>query len=101
MYSREMGGIKSDGQLYGIRPEELTAETVRRAPHEEMPPPPPPPCEHQEKEKEKKGLLNLSFLHDLKTEDLLLLAIGFLLLTDNGDDNNDLLILLVGLLLLL
>ena len=94
-----MGGVKSDGQLYGMRPEELTAETVRRAPHEEMPPPPPPPCSNGEKEK--KGLLNLSFLHDLKTEDLLLLAIGFLLLTDSGDDNNDLLILLVGLLLLL
>lgn len=100
MYSREMGGIRSDGQLYGMRPEELTAETVRRPPHEEPSPPPPPPPSPP-KEKEKKGLLDLSFLHDIKTEDLLLLAIGFLLLTDSGDDNNDLLILLVGLLLLL
>ncbi len=96
MYSRDMGGIKSDGQLYGMRPEELTAETVRNVPHDEPPSPPPEP-----REQEKKGLLNLSFLHDLKLEDLLLLAIGFLLLTDSGEDNNDLLILLVGLLLLL
>ncbi len=98
MYSRDMGGIRSDGQLYGMRPEELTAETVRRPPHDEPPPPPPPP---EPREKEKKGLLDLSFLHDLKIEDLLLLAIGFLLLTDNCEENNDLLILLVGLLLLL
>ncbi|MBQ3153681.1 MAG: hypothetical protein IJB88_00475 [Clostridia bacterium] len=96
MYSRDMGGIRSDGQLYGVRPEELTAETVRRPPHDEPPLPPPEP-----REKEKKGLLDLSFLHDLKIEDLLLLAIGFLLLTDNCEENNDLLILLVGLLLLL
>lgn len=99
MYSREMGGIKSDGQLYGMRPEELTAETVHRPLHDNAPPPPPPSCEPHAQEK--KGLLNLSFLQDIKLEDLLLLAIGFLLLTDCDGDNNDLLILLVGLLLLL
>lgn len=98
MYSRDMGGIRSDGQLYGMRPEELTAETVRK-PHDEPSPPPPPPPEPRAREK--KGLLDLSFLHDLKIEDLLLLAIGFLLLTDDCEENNDLLILLVGLLLLL
>ena len=96
MYSRDMGGIRSDGQLYGMRPEELTAETVRRTPHDEPPPPPP-----ETEKREKKGLLDLSFLHDIKIEDLLLLAIGFLLLTDDCEENNDLLILLVGLLLLL
>lgn len=106
MYSREMGGIRSDGQLYGMRPEELTAEiqraedrhseTMREHPREEAPPPPPPPPAPK-----RKGLLDLSFLHDLKIEDLLLLAIGFLLLTDNGEENNDLLIILIALLLLL
>lgn len=93
MYSREMGGIRSDGQLYtmGHPP---AAETYREKPPaaEECPPPAPV---------EKKGFLDLSFLRDIKLEDLLLLAIGFLLLTGNGEDNNDLLILLVGLLLLL
>jgi hypothetical protein len=95
MYSREMGGIRSDGQLYsmGYGEEE----------HHEMPAPPPqppPPCPPPAPAP-KKGFLNLSFLQDLKLEDLLLLAIGFLLLTGEGDGNNDLLILLIGLLLLL
>lgn len=93
MYSREMGGIRSDGQLYAMgHPPE--AETYREQP------PAGEVCPAPEPEK-KKGLLDLSFLHDIKLEDLLLLAIGFLLLTGNGEENNDLLILLVGLLLLL
>ncbi len=93
MYSREMGGIRSDGQLYtmGHPPE---TETFREEP------PVRETCSVPEAPK-KKGLLDLSFLQNLKLEDLLLLAIGFLLLTGNGEDNNDLLILLVGLLLLL
>lgn len=98
MYSREMGGIKSDGQLYGMQ---------HAAPIPEREPDPPPyqevfreqpPCKEESK---RKGLLDLSFLHDLKIEDLLLIAIGFLLLTDSDGENNDLLILLVGLLLLM
>lgn len=95
MYSREMGGIKSDGQLYGMnRPtpvpeqEEPAAETFREQ----------PPCKDEPK---RKGLLDLSFLHNLKIEDLLLIAIGFLLLTDGDGENNDLLIILVALLLLM
>ncbi|MBQ9793375.1 MAG: hypothetical protein IKK06_06175 [Clostridia bacterium] len=95
MYSREMGGIQSDGQLYGMnRPapvperEEPAAETFREQ----------KPCKDEPK---RKGLLDLSFLHDLKIEDLLLIAIGFLLLTDGDGENNDLLIILVALLLLM
>ncbi len=104
MYSREMGGIKSDGQLYGMnRPApspERTAEPaheVFREPFREVFPE-QPPCKEEPK---RKGLLDLSFLHDLKIEDLLLIAIGFLLLTDGDGENNDLLILLVALLLLM
>ncbi len=99
MYSREMGGIKSDGQLYGMnRPtpvperEEPAQETFRGKFPE------PPPCKE---ERGRKGLLDLSFLHDLKIEDLLLIAIGFLILTDSDGENNDLLIILVALLLLM
>ena len=95
MYSREMGGIKSDGQLYGMNHpisvperEEPAAETFREQ----------TPCRDEPK---RKGLLDLSFLHDLKIEDLLLIAIGFLLLTDGDGENNDLLIILVALLLLM
>ena len=95
MYSREMGGIQSDGQLYGMNRsapvperEEPAAETFREQ----------KPCKDEPK---RKGLLDLSFLHDLKIEDLLLIAIGFLLLTDGDGEHNDLLIILVALLLLM
>ena len=95
MYSREMGGIRSDGQLYSMGHFE---EEYREMPS--APPQPPPPCAPPAPAP-RKGLLDLSFLQEIKLEDLLLLAIGFLLLMGDGDGNNDLLILLVGLLLLL
>ena len=111
-YSREMGGIRSDGQLYELQrrmqqdppqpppQEQMTQEQVR----EQIPEDPaqetmaqhaPPP-----KAPDRGGILNLSFLRDLKLDDLLLLAIAFLLLTDSGQERNDLLFLLIGLLLL-
>ena len=106
-YSREMGGIRSDGQLYELQrrmqqeppqpPQEPVGERVEEPAQETMarPAPPPPP-----KAPDRGGFLNLSFLRDLKMDDLLLLAIGFLLLTDSGQERNDLLFLLIGLLLL-
>lgn len=128
MYSREMGGIRSDGQLYGMQQElqqGLLREQVPSEPIQQQsesygatataaPPREEPAAEETFAPRQEScaspsrggsrsgGLLNLSFLHDLKTEDLLLMAIAFLLFTDGGDgQNNDLLILLVGLLLLL
>lgn len=104
-YSREMGGIRSDGQLYELQrrmqqePSQQPPQVqAREEPVQETmahPAPPPPP-----KEPDRGGFLNLSFLRDLKMDDLLLLAIGFLLLTDSGQERNDLLFLLIGLLLL-
>lgn len=104
-YSREMGGIRSDGQLYELQrrmqqepSQQPPQEQAREEPVQETmahPAPPPPP-----KEPDRGGFLNLSFLRDLKMDDLLLLAIGFLLLTDSGQERNDLLFLLIGLLLL-
>lgn len=108
-YSREMGGIRSDGQLYELQrrmqqeppqppQEQMQAHEVHEEPAQETmshSAPPPPP-----KEPDRGGLLNLSFLRDLKMDDLLLLAIGFLLFTDSGQERNDLLFLLIGLLLL-
>lgn len=104
-YSREMGGIRSDGQLYELQrrmqqepsqsleePPQVHEEPVQEAMAHAVPPPPKPP--------EKGGLLNVSFLRDLKMDDLLLLAIAFLLFTDSGQERNDLLFLLIGLLLL-
>ena len=104
-YSREMGGIRSDGQLYELQ-RQMQRETPAQAPpqgesaqaepaQETMaslsPPPQPAPAG---------GFLGLSFLRDLKLDDLLLLAIGFLLLTDGKQERNDLFFLLIGLLLL-
>lgn len=104
-YSREMGGIRSDGQLYELQrrmqqepSQQPPQEQAREEPVQETmahPAPPPPP-----KAPDRGGFLNLSFLRDLKMDDLLLLAIGFLLLTDSGQERNDLLFLLIGLLLL-
>lgn len=104
-YSREMGGIRSDGQLYELQrrmqqgpSQQPPQEQAREEPVQETMahPAPPPPS----KEPDRGGFLNLSFLRDLKMDDLLLLAIGFLLLTDSGQERNDLLFLLIGLLLL-
>lgn len=106
-YSREMGGIRSDGQLYELQrrlqqetgqqppqePSRLPEEPVQETMAHSAPPPPP-------KSPDRGGILSLSFLRDLKMDDLLLLAIGFLLLTDSGQERNDLLFLLIGLLLL-
>lgn len=132
MYSREMGGIRSDGQLYTMQQaaEQSFADAMYEKQAQNRTEPPhgpseweePPREEHRQEPMEQSptsaptlasgpsekrgGLLDglfggLHSLKDLKTDDLLLLAIGFLLLTDQDGANNDLLILLVGLLLLL
>ena len=94
-YSRDIGGIRSDGQLY-----EMQRRLQEEEPRPEPPPPPPPPPPVGAPETHKAQSSPLSFLRDLKMDDLLLLAIGFLLLTDSGQERNDLLLLLIGLLLL-
>ena len=104
-YSREMGGIRSDGQLYELQrrlqqeppppPQQEPAPPREEPVQETMAHPAPPP-----KAPDRGGFLNLSFLRDLKMDDLLLLAIAFLLFTDSGQERNELLFLLVGLLLL-
>ncbi len=95
-YSRDIGGIRSDGQLYEMQ--RRLQEEAR--PEPETPPPPPPPPSVGAPETHQAQSSPLSFLRDLKMDDLLLLAIGFLLLTDSGQERNDLLFLLIGLLLL-
>lgn len=105
-YSREMGGIRSDGQLYELQrriqqeppqppPQEQQQEQESPAQETMAHPAPPPP-----KAPDRGNFFNLSFLRDLKLDDLLLLAIAFLLFTDSGQERNDLLFLLIGLLLL-
>lgn len=87
MYSRDFGGIRSEGQLYNLEREyNQTREPIRE------PPKPEPICEKP------KGL-SLGFLRDLKIDDLLLIGIGLLLLLDS-DSENDVLVFLIAFLLL-
>ena len=89
MYSREMGGVRSDGQLFGM-------DLQKDVPIPEAPAEPEQPAFAPDGEKES---AETGLLQSLKIDDLLLPAIALLLLA--GDKkNDDLLILLVALLLL-
>ncbi len=130
MYSREMGGIRSDGQLYTMQQaaeksfadamyeqqSQMQTETASNEPARQTQPPREEPNRQGDasdapvfasRPAEKRGGLldglfgGLHSLRDMKIDDWLLLAIGFLLLTDQDGENNDLLILLIGALLLL
>ena len=110
MYSRNFGGVRSDGQLrefesnwqkqysqgqypggFDYKPEQSPYCPV--VPEPECCPPPPPP---------QKRLLdfNLGFLKDIQIDDLILIGIGILLLLDS-DGSNDLLIILIAAMLFL
>ncbi len=97
MYSRDFGGIQSDGQLYNYEREYNEArnrEEAREFKEEN--------CENQlpvanNKKNSGKGL---SFLRDLKLDDLLLIGIGLLLLLDS-DEENDIFSILIAILLIL
>ena len=87
MYSRDFGGIRSEGQLYNLQQE--YAETHRDyTKHSEEPP----------RNIQKPKGLGLDFLRDLKIDDLILIGIGLLLLLD-ADGDNDIFVLLIALLL--
>jgi len=105
MYSRSFGepapetrpdpfgpGIRSDGQLYNMQ----SAET-ERAQGFAPPPPPPPPAPHKES-----GLLGglRGALGRFGTDDLLLIAVGLLILLD-GDESNDVILVFILALLFL
>lgn len=87
MYSRDFGGIKSDGQLYRMEQE------YNSAPREEIQS--PEKCEKRE-EMPRRG--SFDFLRDLKLDDLILIAIGILLLLD-GENENDIFVFLIAFLL--
>ncbi len=94
MYTRDFGGIKSEGQLYNLERE--YNESYSHYP----PPEEPNQCEGNHiAEKDKKGLLNLDFLRNLKLDDLILIGIGILLLLDS-DSENDILVFLIVFLLI-
>ena len=98
MYSRDFGGIKSDGQLYNYEREynESRRQQDSRDDYE---------CRDiKEKEDdilpncEKGKGLRLDFLRNLRIDDLILIGIGLLLLLD-ADGENDIFVLLIALLL--
>ena len=97
MYSRDFGGIKSDGQLYNYERE--YNENFRRdndQRYEYAPPESQNECPVTQKEKDKG--LRLDFLRDLRIDDLILIGIGLLLLLDS-EGENDIFVLLIALLL--
>jgi hypothetical protein len=97
LYNRNFGGIKSEGQLYNYEREynesreraerESEAETVKEASEE-----------RREPVVDRKKGLKLDFLRDLRLDDLILIAIGLLLLLDS-DGDNDLFVLIIAFLL--
>lgn len=96
MYSRDFGGIKSEGQLYNYEREYNESRNSRDYREEEQ-------TEHNGQETPKpcepsKGF-KLGFLRDLKADDLILIGIGLLLLLDS-DGENDIFVLLIAFLLL-
>lgn len=97
MYSRDFGGIKSEGQLYNYERE--YNESRERAEREYERSAEKEPCAEREAPvcERKKGL-RLDFLRDLKLDDLILIAIGILLLLDS-DGDNDMLVLLLAFLI--
>lgn len=102
MYSRDFGGIKSDGQLYNMEREynESRRYDTQREYNES----------HREedfvRESEQKSLsheksksISLDFLRNLKLDDLILIGIGILLLLDS-DGENDLFAIIIAIMLM-
>lgn len=99
MYSRDFGGIQSEGQLYNFERqynENRSRGDFITEPIEE------PTFQHQEKpvmKQETKSLFGLDFLRNLRLDDLILIGIGILLLLDS-DSENDIFILIIALFLM-
>lgn len=93
MYSRDFGGIKSEGQLYNL---EREYNDSRR--YDDYPPP-EPERKYELPEKPKGKGFNLDFLRNLKLDDLILIGIGILLLLDS-DGENDIFAIIIALMLM-
>ncbi len=102
MYSRDFGGIQSEGQLYNYEREYNQGKN-----RESFSEPTPTTTEEASTPAAttagafKKGNNGgISFLRNLKLDDLLLIGIGLLLLLDS-DEENDIFSLLIAILLIL
>ncbi len=97
MYSRDFGGIKSEGQLYNMEREyneNRETNEIRREPEREQ-----IKEENAFSPQERQRGLRLDFLRDLKLDDLILIGIGLLLLLDS-DGDNDIFVLIIAFMLL-
>ena len=85
MYTRDFGGIKSDGTLYELEREYSS-------------PPPPPP--QSPAPPEQKAPFGLDILRGMSTEEMLRIAAAFLLLFGKEGDNSLFFLILAAMLLL-
>ena len=101
MYNRDFGGIKSEGQLYNYEKEynESRARAEREyAAEREYEKEAPEENTQAVRECGKKKGIKLDFLRDMRLDDLILIAIGVLLLLDS-DGDNDMFVLIIAFLL--
>ena len=98
MYSRDFGGIRSEGQLYNYEREYNESrhrEEHRRENEQDYE---NETCSRAPSEPERQKGLRLDFLRNLRLDDLILIGIGILLLLDS-DGDNDIFVLLIAALL--
>lgn len=91
IYSRDFGGIKSEGQLYNLERE--YNQSRRYEDYESR------YDERDNCHEKPKGKGALDFLRHLEIDDLILIGIGILLLLDS-DEENDVFLLIIALMLL-
>ncbi len=89
MYSRDFGGVQSDGIYSGV---------LRDVSEQQQPP--SEPAFSPAAERNRNSLIDFSFLKRLETDDLLIIAIGILLLLDS-DISGDMILLFVAAMLFL
>jgi len=105
MYSRNFGGVRSDGQLKDLEKNWGKGYTEQNYGYEQKGQPAQAipvsaPVRDYEAQPAQKKLLNfnLDFLKNIQIDDLILIGIGILLLLDS-DASNDMLIILIAMML--
>ena len=98
MFNSSFGGIESDGQLHRMQREYAQTAFQAQEQKEEYEPQAEVVAETSAKPHVRQGLFSNSFLSGMQTDDLILIALGILLLNDSSSDN-DILIILIAVLL--
>lgn len=99
MYSRDFGGIQSEGQLYNFERQYNENRAREDFPQNPIEEPTPKIEEVPVMKRERRSGFGLDFLRDLRLDDLILIGIGILLLLDS-DSENDIFILIIALFLM-